>query len=101
VHLAVGDHLQPMLDRAEEAVCGGQFGGGAARDVSGPYQQPQRAQRGGRAQLGVSPAPDELQGLHQELDLADAALAELHVVAGYGRNLSRFAGEVEARERRG
>ena len=39
----------------------------------------------GLAQVGIAPAPDELQRLRQEFDLANAALAELHVVAGDAR----------------
>ena len=35
------------------------------------------------AQVGVAAADDELAGLGEELDLADAALAELQVVAGH------------------
>ena len=35
---------------------------------------------------GIAPAPDKLQRLHQELDLADAALAQLHVMAGRDGN---------------
>ena len=38
------------------------------------------------AQSGVAPAPDQLQRLHQELDLADAALAQLDVMAGDPRD---------------
>ncbi len=86
MHLAVGDHLQPMLDAAEEAIGGGQFARRVARHVAGAHQQPQRAQRGRDAQVGIAAAPDELQGLRQELDLADAAFAELDVVAGDARH---------------
>ena len=85
MHLAVGDHLQPVLDAAQEAVGGAQFARGTARHVAGAHQHAQRAQRGRHAQRRIAAAPDELQRLRQELDLADAAFAQLHVVAGDAR----------------
>src|SRR4029077_8927253 len=38
----------------------------------------------GDAHLGAAPAPDQLLGLGEELDLADAAAAELDVVPEHG-----------------
>jgi hypothetical protein len=93
VGLTIGHHLEPVFDRAQEAIRGGQFGGGAGRQVASANQEPQGHKGACLAQGGVSAAPDELQGLDQELDLADAALAELHVVAGDDGHLRRGAGE--------
>ena len=86
MRLPVGDHLQPVLDPAQEAIGRGQLARGAARHVAGARQQPQRAQRGRDAQRRIAAAPDQLQRLRQEFDLADAALAQLHVVAGDPRH---------------
>ncbi len=90
VGLAVRDHLQAMLDPAQEAVGDQQLGGRAGAEPSGARQAAERPRRGRVAEPGITPAPDELQGLRQELDLADAALAELDVMAeqaGGGRPL--------------
>ena len=46
----------------------------------------------GHAERRVAPAPDQLQGLHQELDLADAAPTELDVVAGKRDRLAAAIG---------
>ena len=43
----------------------------------------QRHQRLADAQLGLASAGDQLLRLHEELDLADAAAADLDVVAGH------------------
>ena len=50
--------------------------------MPGGDQRLDRACRGGISQGGGAAAPDELHGLGRELHAADAALAELHVVAG-------------------
>jgi len=44
------------------------------------HERLQRLQRGASAKAGVPPAPKELLRLHEELDLADAAAAELDIV---------------------
>ena len=74
VRLAIRHHLQAMLDAAQDAIGHGQLRGGAAAELAAAGEAAQGAQRGGLAQAGVAAAPDELQGLGGELDLADAAL---------------------------
>ena len=93
VRLAVGHHLQTMFHAAQEEVRGGQFRHGGARNPVGRRQPPQCPQRRGIAQRRVPAAPDELESLRQELDLADAALAQLDVVPGDPRHGVRRGGQ--------
>ena len=81
--LGVVEHLQPVLERAVGDVGVGERGGGGAVDPALVGERGQRGQRLALAQLRVAAADDELAGLGEELDLADAALAELEVVAGH------------------
>ena len=80
LRLLVGDHLQPVLDRAEEEI-----GRGQVLHRLGRRPSPRRGARSAcracasRAS-GPPPAEDELLRLDEELDLADAAAAELDVV---------------------
>ena len=81
VRLFIGQHLQAMLDAAQEFVSRRQR---VARRGVDPAAGGERGKRGdglAAPQCGVSPAGDELLGLHEKLDLADAAAAELDVVA--------------------
>ena len=82
VRLPVRHHLQPVLDLPQEAVSRGQFGRGLRGDQPGAGQQPQGSESLRRAERRIAPAPDKLEGLRHELDLADAAFAQLDVVAG-------------------
>src|SRR5260221_13246429 len=72
--------LQAMLETAQEIV-----GAGEARDARG-LDQPALGERlhggarGGRAQSRLASAAHHLEELHPELDLADAARADLDVV---------------------
>ena len=77
VDLPVGDHLQPVLDAAQEAIGVGQFARrpGAATWPARGQRRAARPSVVGIAQRRVAPAPDQLQRLRQELDLADAAFA--------------------------
>ena len=83
LRLLVGDHLQAVLD-----ACAGRrrLRSSSSRDLAldpAALGEPaQRLQRLRHAQLRLAPAGDQLLGLHEELDLADAAAAELDVVAG-------------------
>ena len=86
VGLPVGHHLQPVLDAAQEAVGGAELAPGAARQVAGAGEQAQCVQGTRRAQRRVAAAPDQLQGLRHELDLANTTLAELDVMAGDAGN---------------
>ncbi len=81
VGLLVGDHLQAVLDDAQEAIGGGELVERASASIQPPSASTvERRQRGLDAQLRMPAAGDELLGLHEELDLADAAAAELDVV---------------------
>ena len=71
--LAVGQHLQPMLKGTEEHIGIGEVHRRPPVELPGRGQRRQRAQRGGIAQGRLAPAPDQLQHLHGELDLAVAA----------------------------
>ena len=80
VRLLVAQHLQPVLDRAQEPVDFGEVGGDVLANPAGAGERRQRL--GGRThpQGLVSPAGDQLLRLGEELDLADAAESELHIV---------------------
>ena len=60
---------------------GVEFGARIGADPAALGERGERRQRLAAAQLGMPAAGDELLGLHEELDLADAAAAELDVVA--------------------
>ena len=77
----VVDHLQAMLDPAQEAVGLDQLVGRGGRDMARGGQRAQRRAGGAQAERGIAAAEDELLGLGEELDLADAAAAQLDVVA--------------------
>ncbi len=87
VRLPVGDHLQPVLDPAQEAgrppPARRRRGAADARRGPAAASAPSVV---GLAQRRIAAAPDQLQRLRQELDLADAALAELDVVPGDARH---------------
>ncbi len=80
--LGVLEHLQAMLEIAQGDVVRGQGRVGVGLDpaLAGERFEGLKGARG--AQGGIAAAHDELAGLGEELDLADAALAELDVVAG-------------------
>ena len=79
--LVVGHHLQAVLDGAQETVGGVEIGAGIGADPAAFGERREHRQRLAAAQFGMPAAGDELLGLHEELDLADAAAAELDVVA--------------------
>ena len=80
--LLVGDHLQAMLDGAQEAVGLSELVAGGGGDPAALLETLQGGQGVRHAQLALASAGDQLLGLHEELDLADAAAADLDVVAG-------------------
>ena len=88
--LLVGDHLQPMLDPAQEFVGRGQFFKRLEGDPVAARQHLQRLQRRPHPQFRMPAAGDQLLGLGEELDLADAAAADLDVVA-FDRDLALAA----------
>jgi hypothetical protein len=89
VGLPISDHLKAVLDLAEVGVGRRQLGLGVRRDLARSGEQAERLDRGADAQGRIAAAPDELQGLDQELDLADTAFAQLDVVPGDPRRRVR------------
>ena len=89
--LAVTHHLQAMLGLAQEPVGIVEHFDRVAWQVATSGFGAKRCQRAGRPQGRRPAAPDQLQRLGAEFDLADAALAEFQVVAEQPR-LRRAAG---------
>ncbi len=81
MRLLVGHHLQPVLDHPQKAVGGVEVGVRLRVDPVAVRQRLERHQRLALAQLRMPAAGNQLLGLHEEFDLADAATAELDVVA--------------------
>ena len=80
VSLLVLDHLQAMLDAAQIFVCCNHVRGRIIGNPSGGGQ-PAQCRAGFRyAQCRVAAAPDQLLGLGEEFDFADAAAAKLDIV---------------------
>ena len=80
LRLLVGDHLQAMLDRAQMLVGERQVVHRFLRHPPVALQFDEHVERARAAQLHAPPAEDQLLRLHEELDLANAAASELHVV---------------------
>ena len=80
--LLVGDHLQAVLDRAQEAIGRIELGACPGGDPASLLQALQGDERLGNAQLRLATAGNQLLGLHEEFDLANAATADLDVVPG-------------------
>ena len=87
--LAVAQHLQAILQPAQEPVGLCQAIAGARIDVPARHQRLQRGQQAALAQRRFAATADQLQRLGQELDLADAARPSLDVV---GEVLARDLG---------
>ena len=83
VGLLVIDHLDCVLDVAQEPVLLRQRVARLGRDPAALGEHRQHLHRRAAAQFGEPPAGDELLRLDEELDLADAATSELDVVAPY------------------
>src|SRR4051812_23241350 len=79
--LLIGDHLQTMFDAAQESVGGCQFVTRLERDPVACGQNPQGFQGRTCAQLGMPTARDELLRLREELNLPNAAAADLDVMS--------------------
>ena len=78
--LRVVDHLQPVLEAAQETIVVNQLRGGRGIDPAGCREPPECLAGRADAQLLQSPAPDQLLRLGEELDLANAPAAGLDVV---------------------
>ena len=85
--LGVVDHLQAVLDASQQQVGVAQDRCLARHDVVLAIEGLQHRQQAGTAQAAVAAPMGELMHVHEELDLADAASAELHVVAGRAHRL--------------
>src|SRR5262249_34273340 len=80
--LLVLDHLQAMLDVPEIAIGLAEIVGDIALGAAERDQALQGVEGRLGAEIGIAAAPDQLLGLGEEFDLADAAAAELDVMAG-------------------
>ena len=79
--LLVRDHLQPVFDPPQELIGRGQFVARLEGDPVARGQHLQGFQRRPHPQFGMPAAGDQLLGLREELDLADAAAPDLDIVA--------------------
>ena len=79
--LIVRHHLQPVFDGAKELIGSFEIVACIGADPAALGERCKRRQRLPAAQFGMPAAGHELLGLYEELDLADAAAAELDVVA--------------------
>ncbi|CEG08439.1 hypothetical protein BN961_01854 [Afipia felis] len=91
VGLLVGDHLDAMLDAAQEFIGARQFLAHALRDPVVGGENVECHQRRPHPQFGMAPPRDQLLGLREELDLANAAATDLDVMA-LDRNLALATG---------
>ena len=80
--LLVLNHLQPVLDPAQEHVRPAEIVDRLGADPFVGVKALERVEGARPAHLRTAAAEDELLGLDEELDLADAAAAELDVVSG-------------------
>ena len=80
VGLAVVHHLDAVLDAPVGAVVIRQLVRDRLRDPSLCRQRGERRDGGAAPQVRVAAAGDQLAGLREELDVADPALPQLHVV---------------------
>src|SRR5580700_4293500 len=80
VGLLVGHHLQAMLDAAQKVVSRGERIARLGIDPAAVGERLKRGDRLAAAQLTVAASGDQLLGLGEELDLADAAATELDVM---------------------
>ena len=89
VRLQVEHDLQPVLDLPQEGVVLFEDRPLQVRQAADPLQLRQRFQRVAGAQLGQVAAVEQLEELDDELDVADAAAAGLHV-AGAAADVERL-----------
>ena len=82
MRLLVGDHLQAVLEAAQDIGRPVQFGASLGLDPAALRECREPSSVGAHAQVRLPAAGDQLLRLHEELDLADAAAPELEVMAG-------------------
>ncbi len=92
--LLVCHHLQPVLDGAQKPIGGIELVTRTGLDPAVLRERLQCRQGLARAQRRIAAAGDQLLGLHEELDLANAAASELDVVSLY-RDLAVAAVDVD------
>src|SRR6516162_7295749 len=80
MRLRVLDHLQAVLETAQEAIIVDQLGSRRRIDTAGGSEATQRLASGSSPQLTHAPTPDQLLGLGEEFDFADAAATGLDVM---------------------
>ena len=80
VHLLVGEHLQAVLEAAQEVVGRAELVDRRVRQQPRLTEARERGAQRRRLQAPVAAAARQLQRLHDEFDLADAAGSELDVV---------------------
>ena len=83
LRLLVGDHLQAVLDAAQEEIGLAQVLDRLGADPAFGAEFGEHVERARAAHLRPAPAEDQLLRLDEELDLANAAAPELDVVAGH------------------
>jgi hypothetical protein len=76
LRLLVTDHLQPMLESAQLDVGRGKLIDRLPRDPALFLQGAQHVERAGATQIWPAATEDQLLGLHEKLDFADAAATE-------------------------
>jgi hypothetical protein len=92
VGLVVGDHLGAVLQRPQVVISLRQPAGVFQGDVAGRGQGQQGVHRARAAQVRLAAAQDQLLGLDEELDLADAAPAQFEVRALGGQAVVDLVG---------
>jgi hypothetical protein len=84
VDLLVGDHLQAVLECAQELIGRAELVARVGGNPIAGREHVKHLERLAAAQLRMAAAGNQLLGLHEEFDLADAATPELDVVAFHG-----------------
>ncbi len=79
LRLTVGDRLQRMLGIAQEFIAFAQFGHCRGRQITLPLQGGQHTEQRTLLQAEIAPSVDQLKGLGDEFDLANATGAQLDV----------------------
>jgi hypothetical protein len=92
VGLVVGDHLGSMFQSAQVAIGLDQVVAVLGRHVAGIRQGGQCLQGARAAQIRMAAAQDQLLGLDEELDLANAAAPQLQVRALGGQAVVHLVG---------
>jgi hypothetical protein len=80
VRLFVAQHLHAILGAAQEQISAAQPRRGVGIEMSKLLGRGQRVEQTRRTQLGFAAGTNQLQQLHREFDLADAARTEFQVL---------------------